>query len=54
MAGIGIQLNKIFNKHTVATSIYGIGFSLTYTIAPLFTVTTFARMYKVLGFESII
>ena len=54
MAGIGIQLNKIFNKHTVATSIYGIGFSLTYTIAPLFTVIgCLLGMYKVLGFERV-
>jgi uncharacterized membrane protein len=54
MAGIGIQLNKIFNKHTVTASLYGIGFSIMYTIAPmLMVVICLFGMYKVLGFDII-
>lgn len=54
MAGIGVQLNKIFNKHTITSSIYGIGFSFTYTIAPMLTIILcLLGMYKVLGFDSV-
>jgi len=54
MAGIGIQLNKIFNKRTVASSLYGIGFSFTYTIAPMLVVIgCLLAMYKVLGFATV-
>jgi len=54
MAGIGVQLNRIFNKNTVASSIYGIGFSFTYTIAPMLTIIVcLFGMYKVLGFDSV-
>lgn len=52
MAGIGIQLNKIFDKHTVTASIYGIGFSIMYTIAPmLVVVVSLLTMYRILGFD---
>lgn len=54
MAGIGVQLNKLFNKHTISSSIYGIGFSLTYTIAPMLAVIgCLLGMYKVLGFDTV-
>ncbi|MFA5528090.1 MAG: exopolysaccharide Pel transporter PelG [Peptostreptococcales bacterium] len=54
MAGIGIQLNKIFNKNTLITSFYGIGFSIVYTIMPMLVVIfTLLAMYKVLGFQTI-
>lgn len=54
MAGIGVQLNKIFNKHTITTSIYGIGFSFTYTIAPMLAIIVcLFGMYKVLGFDTV-
>lgn len=54
MAGIGVQLNRIFNKNTVTTSIYGIGFSFTYTIAPMLSIIgCLLAMYKVLGFDSV-
>lgn len=54
MAGIGIQLNKIFNKHTVTASIYGIGYSFIYTIAPMLVVIAcLFGMYKVLGFDTV-
>ncbi len=52
MAGIGVQLNKIFDKHTVTTAIYGIGFSFVYTIAPMLVVIgCLFGMYRVLGFD---
>ncbi|MDF2484404.1 MAG: putative rane protein [Herbinix sp.] len=52
MAGIGIQLNKIFGKHTVTSSIYGIGYSFMYTIAPMLVVMgCLLAMYEVLGFD---
>jgi uncharacterized membrane protein len=52
MAGIGIQLNKIFGKHTVTSSIYGIGYSFVYTIAPMLVVMgCLLAMYEVLGFD---
>lgn len=54
MAGIGIQLTKIFDKHTVTTSIYGIGFSIMYTIAPmLIVVGCLLTMHQVLNFDQV-
>lgn len=54
MAGIGIQLNKIFNKRTVTSSLYGIGFSFVVTIAPmLIIIACLILMYIVLGFNEI-
>ncbi len=54
MAGIGIQLTKIFDKHTVTSSLYGIGFSIMYTIAPmLIVVGCLLGMYEILGFDMV-
>lgn len=54
MAGIGIQLNKIFDKHTVTSSLYGIGFSFVYTIAPMLVVIgCLFGLYRVLGFDEV-
>jgi uncharacterized membrane protein len=54
MAGLGVQLNKIFDKHTVAAAIYGIGFSFVYTIAPMLVVIgCLLGMYRVLGFVEV-
>jgi len=54
MAGIGVQLNKIFDKNTITTSMYGIGFSLIYTIAPMFIVIgCLIIMYMVLDFDTV-
>lgn len=54
MAGIGVQLNKIFDKGTITTSMYGIGFSIIYTIAPMFIVIgCLIIMYIVLDFDSV-
>lgn len=38
MAGIGIKLNKIYGKNTVATNLIGFGYSTVITIAPMFLV----------------
>lgn len=54
MAGIGIQLNKIFDKGTISTNMYGIGFSIIYTIAPMFLVIgCLLLMYIILGFDTV-
>ena len=38
MAGIGVRLNRIFNKNTLTTNIFGFGYSLVVTIAPMLVV----------------
>lgn len=38
MAGIGVRLNKIFNKNTIATNLFGFGYSAVITVAPMFLV----------------
>lgn len=38
MAGIGIKLNKIYGKRTIVSSLYGIGLSVIYTIAPMLVI----------------
>lgn len=54
MAGIGIQLNKIFEKHTITSSIYGVGFSFAHTIAPMILVIgNLVAMFKVLRFDTV-
>ena len=54
MAGIGVQLNRIFDRHTVTTSLYGIGFSFVYTIAPMIVVIgCLFGMYWILGFDEV-
>lgn len=54
MAGIGIRLNRIFNKRTVATSMYGIGYSVMFTIAPMLVIMLgLLIMYNLLGFDSV-
>ncbi len=54
MAGIGVQLNRIFDRHTVTASLYGIGFSFVYTIAPMLVVIgCLLGMFRVLGFDEV-
>jgi len=54
MAGIGIQLNNIFKKRTLTSSIYGIAFSVNYAIGPmLMVVGCLLLMYYVLGFNEV-
>ena len=38
MAGIGVRLNRIFNKNTISTNIFGFGYSMVITIAPMLVV----------------
>lgn len=54
MAGIGIQLNKIFEKRTISSAIYGVGFSFAHTIAPMMLVIlNLVAMFKVLRFDTV-
>ena len=38
MAGIGVRLNKIFSHNTLTTNIYGMGYGVVATIAPMLLV----------------
>lgn len=54
MAGIGIKLNKIFAKNTIATHVYGFSYSTVVTIAPMFLVIgVIVLMQFVLGFSKV-
>ncbi len=54
MAGIGLQLNRIFKKRTITSSIYGIAYSVNYAIGPMLTVIgCLLLMYTVLGFQEV-
>lgn len=35
MAGIGVKLNRIYQKHTLTTNLFGFGYSTVITIAPM-------------------
>lgn len=48
MAGIGIRLNKIFNKNTITTNLVGFGYSTAITIAPMFLVIAAVLLMQVL------
>lgn len=54
MAGIGIQLNRIFQKRTVTSSLYGIAFSVNYTIGPMLSVVAcLLLMFSVFNFNEV-
>ena len=54
MAGVGIKLNRIFNKRSLASSLYGIACSISYTIAPMLVVIgCLLLMFEVLHFDSV-
>lgn len=54
MAGIGVKLNRIFDKKTVTTDILGMGYSLVTTIAPmLLVIGAIMVMEYLLGFSHI-
>lgn len=54
MAGIGIRLNRIYEKHTLASTLYGAAYSMLATITPMLVVIgTLLLMYVVLGFEQV-
>ena len=54
MAGIGVRLNKIYNKNTITTNVVGFGYSTVITIAPMFLVIgAVMLMQYLLGFSHI-
>lgn len=54
MAGIGVDLKKIYEKHTLTTNLLGIGYSAVVTVAPMFVViVNILLMSSVLGFSQI-
>lgn len=54
MAGIGVRLNRIFEKNSIACDLIGILYSAVVTIAPMLAmITTIFIMGRVLGFDSV-
>lgn len=54
MAGIGVKLNKIFSKNTIATNLLGFGYSSVITVAPMFLVIlAVIAMQRLLGFSKL-
>lgn len=54
MAGIGIRLNRIFDKKSIISNLYGFFYSTMVTIAPMFLVIGIILvMGKVLGFSTV-
>lgn len=54
MAGIGVKLNKIFEKNTITTNLIGFGYSAMITVAPMFLViSNILLMGKVLGLSKV-
>ena len=52
MAGIGIKLNKFFDKGTVTGYLAGSGYSVVTTIAPmLLVIADILAMQKILGYS---
>ncbi len=52
MAGIGIRLNRIFNKNSIAAKLFGFGYSVVVTIAPmLIIIAVVVLMQLLLGFS---
>lgn len=54
MAGVGVKLNKIFEKNTLTANITGFIYSVVITVAPMFVVIlNLMLMQKVLGFSKV-
>lgn len=54
MAGIGVKLNKIYSKNTIASNLIGFGYSTVITIAPMFLVIgAVILMQLFLGFSGV-
>ena len=50
MAGIGVKLNRIFEKNTLTSDLIGLGYSAVITVAPMFLVIgNILLMGRVLG-----
>ena len=51
MAGVGLRLNKFFNKKSMSSHIAGAGYSIVITIAPmLLVIVTLIIMQRLLGY----
>ena len=51
MAGVGLRLNKFFNKKSMSSHIAGAGYSIVITIAPMLLVSvTLIIMQRLLGY----
>lgn len=48
MAGIGIRLNKIFNKNSIAAKLFGFGYSMMISIAPMIIIITVVVLMQIL------
>ena len=54
MAGVGVKLNRIYKKKSIAASVVGVTYSIIVTIAPVLLVTgTILLMGAVLGFNEV-
>lgn len=54
VAGIGVRLNRIFEKNTIMTNIYGFAYSTVVTIAPMFVIIgTVLLMNQALGVSDV-
>ena len=55
MAGIGIRLNRIYNKKTILTTLIGAGYSTAITVLPMFLVIgAVMLMDKLLGVSELV
>lgn len=55
MAGIGVRLNRIYNKKTILTTLVGAGYSTVITVLPMFLVIgTIMAMDKLLGVSELV
>lgn len=54
MAGVGVKLNRIFEKRSIAADLIGFTYSIIITIAPvLLVIGTILLMGVVLGFNEV-
>lgn len=54
MAGIGVRLNRIYSKNSIITHLYGFGYSMVITVAPMFLIIfAIMIMQKILGFSKV-
>ena len=55
MAGIGVRLNRIFEKNTITTNLIGFSYSTVVTIAPMMVVIlNLILMEELLEFSSVV
>lgn len=55
MAGIGIDLHRVFKKQTIVSALIGVGYSTIATIAPMLVVmAALLLMYFFLGYDSVL